>query len=136
MLPAKPVLRTADPTSQDFSNNFTIILNSSMLCLICSSVHSVHCTLYSYRTNVHKLGSASSASSAKQLNNCSDHIIGVTHPLTDIGNGDMAYIYKVYIGHVKRYLSQLWFAVSTTESKKLSTILRFIVILFHCRAIL
>ena len=55
--------------------------NSSMLCLICSSVHSVHCTLYSYRTNVHKL---CSASSAEQLNNWSDHIIGGTpHALTD-----------------------------------------------------
>ena len=40
--------------------------NSSMSCLICSSVHSVHCTMYSYRTNVHKLCSASSAST-KQL---------------------------------------------------------------------
>ena len=64
--------------------------NSSMSCLICSSVHSVHCTLYSYRTNVHKL---CSASSAKQLNNWSNHIGGPTHPLTDIGNGDMVYIY-------------------------------------------
>ena len=88
--------------------------NSSMSCLICSSVHSVHCTLYSYRTNVHKL---CSASSAKQLNNWSDHIIGGTHGRqTDIATST-----RQLISFRLNYFDQVGHKHRTTEPQTLGT---------------
>ena len=93
MLPAKPVLRTADLTSQDFSNNFTTIIlkyetgqtfwrqpEPSSISYTVYNVHSVRCTQCTLYT-------VQFQDKCTQARNWSDHI-GGTHPLTDAGHAE------------------------------------------------